>query len=184
LRNGRQAGCRADVQVQPPRRRSIAELLISAATLALGIAVFVIGRSLSGHQGYALVGPDMMPMVVGVGLAILGAWLLAQALRGGWVNAEPDDAAARGDHPFAPRAFLWVLAGLVVQMVLVHTAGFVIAAAGLFACVCRGFDSRRWLRDLLVGFVLGLAVYLFFVGFLNVNLPAGLLAPVLGTAGL
>ena len=37
---------------------------------------------------------------------------------------------------------------------------------------------------LVIGFVFGLAVHLFFVGFLNVNLPAGLLAPVLGTAGL
>ena len=170
--------------MQAPRRRSAAELAISVAVLALGIAVFVIGRGLSGHQGYALVGPDMMPIVVGVGLAILGAWLLWQALRGGWANREPDDPEARGDRPFAPAAFLWVMGGLLVQMVLVHTAGFVIAAAALFACVCRGFDSRRPLRDLLIGFVFGLAVHLFFVGFLNVNLPAGLLAPVLGTAGL
>jgi len=172
------------VPVDPPRRRSAAELAISVGVLALGIAAFVIGRGLSGHQGYALVGPDMMPMVVGAGLAILGAWLLSQALRGGWANAEPDDPQARGDRPFATSAFLWVIGGLLLQMALVHTAGFVIAAAVLFGCVCRGFDSRRPLRDLLIGFAFGLAVHLFFVGFLNVNLPAGLLAPVLGSAGL
>ena len=172
------------MQEAPPRRRSGAELAISAAILALGIAVFVVGRGLSGHQGYALVGPDMMPMVVGVGLSILGGWLLAQALRHGWANREPDDPQARGDRPFAAPAFLWVIGGLLVQMALVHTAGFVIAATALFACTCRGFGSGRPLRDLLLGFVFGLAVHLFFVGFLNVNLPAGLLAPVLGTAGL
>ena len=39
-------------------------------------------------------------------------------------------------------------------------------------------------RDAALGIVLGLAVYLFFVRFLNVSLPAGWLAPVLGVAGL
>jgi hypothetical protein len=35
-----------------------------------------------------------------------------------------------------------------------------------------------------LGLALGLAVFLFFVKFLNVNLPAGWLAPLLGSAGL
>jgi putative tricarboxylic transport membrane protein len=69
-------------------------------------------------------------------------------------------------------------------MALVHTAGFVIAAAALFACVARGFGSARWLRDLAIGLVLGLLVFLFFVRFLNVNLPAGWLKPILGGAGI
>jgi putative tricarboxylic transport membrane protein len=54
----------------------------------------------------------------------------------------------------------------------------------LFACVARGFGSTRFARDLAVGLVLGLAVFLFFVRFLNVNLPAGWLLPILGGAGL
>jgi len=69
-------------------------------------------------------------------------------------------------------------------MALVHTAGFVIAAAALFACVARGFGSTRWLRDLAIGLVLSLLVFLFFVRFLNVNLPAGWLKPILGGAGI
>ena len=69
-------------------------------------------------------------------------------------------------------------------MALIHTAGFVIAAAALFACVARGFGSVRWLRDAALGLALGLAVFSFFVHFLNVNLPAGWLKPLLGTAGL
>jgi hypothetical protein len=50
--------------------------------------------------------------------------------------------------------------------------------------VARGFGSVRLARDLGIGLVLGLAVFLFFVKFLNVNLPAGWLRPILGTAGL
>jgi putative tricarboxylic transport membrane protein len=165
-------------------RRSPAELAISAAVLVVGIAVAAIGRSLSGNQGYSLVGPDMMPIVVGIGLAVLGCWLLVEALSGGWRNPEPDAPEARGDHPFIAGAFGWVLGGLALQMALVHTAGFVIAAGVLFACVARGFGSRRLVRDLVVGLAIGLGVFLFFVKFLNVNLPAGLLRPLLGAAGI
>ena len=58
-------------------------------------------------------------------------------------------------------------------MALIGTAGFVIAGTILFACVARGFGSRRTARDAALGVVLALAIYLFFVRFLNVGLPAG-----------
>ena len=167
-----------------PQRWSKAEIALSLAVLALGVAVFVGGRALAGGQGYALIGPDMMPVLVGVGLTVLGGWLLAHALTGGWRNREPDSAAERGEHDFIPGAFLWVLGGMAAQMALMHTGGFVIAAAALFSCVARGFGSVRWIRDLIIGLVIGLLVFLFFVRFLNVNLPAGILLPLLGTAGL
>ena len=54
----------------------------------------------------------------------------------------------------------------------------------LFACVARGFGSTRVARDLALGLVLSLGVFLFFVKLLNVNLPAGWLAPLLGSAGI
>ena len=55
------------------RRRSPAELVLSLAVLVLGIAVAAIGASLSGNQGYSFIGPDMMPITVGIGLGILSA---------------------------------------------------------------------------------------------------------------
>jgi putative tricarboxylic transport membrane protein len=67
---------------------------------------------------------------------------------------------------------------------LIHRAGFVLAQAALFTCVARGFGSRKLLRDFAIGLVLGLAVFGFFVKFLNVNLPAGWLAPLIGGAGI
>jgi putative tricarboxylic transport membrane protein len=69
-------------------------------------------------------------------------------------------------------------------MVLVGTAGFVIAGMALFAAVARGFGSVRPARDLSIGLALSLAVFLFFVKLLNVNLPAGWLRPLLGAAGI
>ena len=166
------------------RRRSAAELLLSVLVLALGVGVYFRGTGLSGEGGYARIGPDMVPMIVGVGLALIGAWLLHDALTGGWREAPADDAAERGEHAFRVGAFVWVAGGLVAQMALVDNAGFVLAGAALFFCVARGFGSERWARDLAVGLALALAVFLFFVKFLNVNLPAGWLRPLLGTAGL
>jgi len=69
-------------------------------------------------------------------------------------------------------------------MLLIHRAGFVLAQATLFTCVARGFGSAKLARDFAIGLVLGLSVFLFFVKFLNVNLPAGWLKPLLGGAGI
>jgi putative tricarboxylic transport membrane protein len=166
---------------RPPRR---GETIVSAGVLALGIAATVVAVRLPEAGGYSGIGPNFVPELVSAGLVLLGLWLLAEALTGGWRAAVAEDPVARGEHAFRPGAFVWVVGGLLAQMALIHTAGFVIAAAALFACVARGFGSVRWVRDAAVGLALGLAVFSFFVHFLNVNQPAGWLKPLLGTAGL
>jgi putative tricarboxylic transport membrane protein len=161
-----------------------AELVLSLAVLGLGVAVAVGTMQLTGAGGYARVGPNVAPAVVAGGLILLGAWLIYETLSGGWRNAAPDDAEMRGEHRFHSGAFLWVSIGLIAQIFLIHTAGFVLAQAALFASVARGFGSSKWPRDLAGGLILGLAVFFFFVKFLNVNLPAGWLKPILGGAGI
>ena len=160
------------------------ELAMSLGVLALGGVAGKAALALPGAGGYAGVGPDVVPEAVALGLLALGAWLLYEALAGGWRQPVADDPAERGEHAFVPSAFGWVAAGLVAQMALIRDGGFPIAAAVLFACAARGFGSRRWARDAAIGLALGIAVFLFFVRLLNVNLPAGWLMPVLGTAGL
>jgi putative tricarboxylic transport membrane protein len=161
-----------------------AELVLSVTVLGLGIGVAIGTAQLSGAGGYARIGPNVAPAVIAGGLILLGVWLLYETLAGGWRNAVPAEPEARGEHRFYPSAFLWVSAGLIAQILLIHRGGFVLAQAVLFACVARGFDSRKFIRDFAIGLILGLAVFLFFVKFLNVNLPAGWLAPILGGAGI
>lgn len=167
-----------------PGVRSGAEVALSLGVLALGVLAAVVAFRLPEASGYARVGPNFMPKVVAAGLIVLGLWLLAELATGGWRDRVPDDPAERGEHAFHGGAFLWVTAGLAAQMVLIRHAGFVLAAGVLFACVARGFGSARPARDAAAGLVLGVAVFLFFVRFLNVSLPAGWLQPLLGTAGL
>jgi putative tricarboxylic transport membrane protein len=161
-----------------------AELVLSLAVLLLGIAVALGTSQLSGAGGYARIGPNVAPAVIAGGLILLGIWLSYEALSGGWRNAVPDDPEARGEHRFQLGAFIWVTVGLFAQVLLIHTAGFVLAQAALFACVARGFGSAKLPRDFAIGLLLGFAVFLFFVKFLNVNLPAGWLGPLLGGAGI
>ncbi len=161
-----------------------AELVLSAGVLALGSFALYIALRLPSAGGYSGIGPNAIPIAVAGGLAALGIWLLIEAIAGGWRARTADDPHERGEHAFHAPAFAWVTAGLFAQMALIHTAGFVLAAAVLFACVARGFGSARPMRDAVIGLVLGLAVFLFFVKFLNVGLPAGWLAPVLGGAGI
>lgn len=161
-----------------------AELALSVLVLGLGIGVAVGTSQLSGAGGYARIGPNVAPAIVAGGLILLGAWLGYETLSGGWRNAIADDPEARGEHRFHIGAFIWVSVGLVAQILLIHSAGFVLAQAALFACVARGFGSAKLARDLAFGLILALLVFLFFVKFLNVNLPTGWLAPILGGAGI
>jgi putative tricarboxylic transport membrane protein len=165
-------------------RRSPAEIALSLGVLALGIGVAAITATLSSEGGYAGIGPNFVPGVVGAGIIVLGLWLAFEAFTGGWRNAPPDDPAERGDHAFHAPSFVWISVGLFAHMALIGWAGFVVAGTALFACVARGFGSKRVVRDLAIGLVLALGVFFFFVQLLNVNLPAGWLSPLLGGAGI
>ena len=144
-----------------------AEVALSAGVLALGLGAAAVTATLPSEGGYAGIGPNFFPALISGGLIVLGVWLGFEAFSGGWRNRAPSADV------FAPRPFLWVSAGLFAHMALIAWAGFVVAGIVLFICVARGFGSRRTVRDAAIGLVLALAVYLFFVKLLNVNLPAG-----------
>jgi putative tricarboxylic transport membrane protein len=163
-------------------RRLHAELALSAGVLGLGVFAAVVTAGLPGEGGYAGIGPNFIPAVVAAGLLVTGGWLLWETLAGGWRNRGEPEAGA--EHAFHAGAFGWITAGLFAHMALIGWAGFVIAGAVLFPCVARAFGSTRAARDAALGLALSLAVFLFFVKMLNVNLPAGWLQPILGAAGI
>ena len=170
--------------MQRTSRGAAIELVISIAVLFLGLAVAYLASRLPAPSGYSGIGPSLMPSIVGGGLIVVGVWLLAEFLTGGWRQRASDDAVERGEHAFFAPGFVWISAGLFAQMALIGTGGFVIAAIVLFTMVSRGFGSTRLLRDAAIGAVIALSIFFFFVKFLNVNLPAGWLKPILGAAGI
>lgn len=156
--------------------RAAPEIALGAGVAALGAGAAWVTTGLPSEGGYAGIGPNFFPAVVSGGLIVLGLWLAADALRGRWQVA--------AEQPFAAAPFLWVSGALFAHMALIGFAGFVLAGTVLFAGVARGFGSRRPARDAGLGLALSLAIFLFFVKLLNVNLPGGWLEPLLGGAGI
>ena len=159
-------------------RRSGAEIALSLGVVALGVGVAAVTATLPSEGGYAGIGPNFIPAVVAGGIILLGVWLAIEAFSGGWRDAP------QHKESFARAPFLWVTGGLFAHMALIAWAGFIVAGSVLFVFVARGFGSRRILRDVGIGLVFTLGIYLFFVKLLNVGLPAGWLQPLLGGAGI
>ena len=143
------------------------ELLVSLGLLALGAYVLYDTQSIAAAQGYDQLGPRLFPQIVGVALVLLGAVLSWHALAGGWRNVPLDQEGH--DNPDWP-AFGLISGGLILQMAIIGSAGFVIASTILYLLIARGFGSRRWRRDLLVGVTVVLAAYYLFTLALGLHL--------------
>jgi len=151
--------------MEAPRDR--AQVAISVALVALALFVFLELASIPSDGGYSAVGPRFAPMLVGIGLLVLGLLLLRQTLAGGWRDMPPPP-----DEPLHAPSFGWIAGGLAVQMAIIALVGFTIASTLLFMAVARGFGSRRLAHDAIVGVVLAAAVFLFFTRVLGLSLPA------------
>jgi putative tricarboxylic transport membrane protein len=148
------------------------QIAVAAGVLAIGALVLGGSFFLPPGAGYATVGPAVVPRFVGVGLLILGAFLIREALTGGFRDV---DEEAEKHLPMDWRAFAWVSAGIIAYGLLVETAGFIVASTVLYVLVARGFLSRRWLLNAVVGVALASFIFALFNYGLGLQLPAGIL---------
>jgi putative tricarboxylic transport membrane protein len=110
------------------------------------------------------VGPTAMPYVVAAGLVILGLAHFVVAFREGLPRPEEADS----------KALLWIAGGLIFLIACIGLGGgFIIAIAVVFACTARGMGRQGLLVDAVIGFVLGLVIYLVFAKLLTLILPSG-----------
>jgi putative tricarboxylic transport membrane protein len=152
-----------------PRRLAAGETIIGAGVLAFAVVMFWQTMSIPVSPIYAKVGPTVVPMMTAAALGILGVLLLIDAWQGGWQTEE--EKAIRPDRA----ALLWILAGLVLNVVLIGPAGFTIASVIVFVCVARGFGSKAIVRDALIGAAFALIAYFGFATTLGINIGSGLL---------
>jgi putative tricarboxylic transport membrane protein len=152
-----------------PRRRDRAHAALGGLLVALAAFVLWQLEAIPADGGYSAVGPRFTPMLIGIGLAVVGVVLLVQALAGGWKGLEGTEPA----EPFFAPAFAWIAGGLGLHMAVIGVVGFTLAATLLFAMVARGFGSRRLVRNAAIGFVLAACIFLLFTRVLNLQLPAG-----------
>jgi putative tricarboxylic transport membrane protein len=152
------------------------QVAVAAGVAAIGALILGGSFFLPTGGGYAQVGPGVVPRVVGAILVILGAVLLREAFAGGFPGV---DEEAEAKLPMDWMAFAWVSGGIIAYGLLVERAGFIIASTVLFTLVARGFNSRRWLMNAIIGLVLAVIVFAIFNYGLGLTLPAGVLAPLL-----
>lgn len=136
--------------------------VLGAAVTGLGLFLVLAARSIESESLYAGVGPRAFPLVVGTLLAVAGGAYLTAAWRGTVAAPEPPRQRA----PLA-----WIAGGLAAAVVLLPSLGFALTAAVLFLATARGFGSRRWARDALLGLALGASVHIVFARGLGVSLP-------------
>jgi len=151
--------------------------LAGLAVIGLGLVALIGATQVGSGAGYVAVSPSVMPAVIGVGLVVLGSLLVLRA------TVRPDLDLAR--HIVAEgldtdwRTTFLTLAVLVVYALSLGTLGYILATVLFIPAVARILGSWRIGRDLVVGLVLAVVVYIAFTQFLGVRLPAGLLEPIL-----
>jgi putative tricarboxylic transport membrane protein len=152
------------------------QVWLGAGALALGV-VFVGGAlQLSSDAGYAGVGPNFLPLLVGGMLAVCGAWLIWEAATGGFRNMEAPSGAEQGDW----RGFAWVSAGILANAALITQIGFILSCTLCFVLAVRGLklsegkagaDAKSIAVDVFIGFAIAAPVYWMFTQLLAIGLP-------------
>ncbi len=146
---------------------------------AIGIGVLVLAAIVGWQTSvipenaiYARVGPRVFPWLSTVMLTVMGALLTLQGLRGGWPHDEG------GDTDWVTLS--WLLAGLLLNVLLIDTAGFIIAGTLLFVCTARAFLSTQPLRDAAIGLTLAIVSYVGFDRVLGYKIGVGIVESLLG----
>lgn len=149
------------------------QALIGLGFVVAGAAMAWQTFLIDADGGYAGIGPRFFPLVVAAGLAICGIGLALQAMFGGYLNLDeiPERVGAAGLKGLA-----WILGGLIFQLLTIGMLGFVPTATVLFVCVARAFGVKSWLRPVIIGAVLALAIWGIFTELLGVSLQGFLRA--------
>lgn len=150
-------------QTKPERRPDRAALVIAAILIVLAGVVAWDASRIGGIVQYARIGPQTIPFVIAGCLATLGLWTVFEALRGDFPEREPQEAMP----------VLWIVGGLLLQLLTIKLIGFSIATGLLFALVARGFGERRFWISIPFGIVLAIVVWVVFARGLSLTLPHG-----------
>lgn len=138
------------------------EAAVVASLLLLGL--FAIWQAMGMPLGTAAMpGPGMMPMALGILLALSAAVLIVWRVTTG----PAADAAVVVGHRHVALAIVSIaVAGLLFERV-----GFLITSTLLLFALLCSLSSLGWWRSLLAAVIASIAARLFFQNLLNVALP-------------
>jgi putative tricarboxylic transport membrane protein len=136
---------------------------IAVALAVLAVVLVLDALRIQANVVYGL-GPQAMPIMVAIGLGVLAAGNLINALSGG--DVEPEDMEFR--------PVLLIMAGLAMMIAIIGLGGgFIPAMTVLFATTATAFGRRAIVADLIIGVVIATVIYLAFSKLLTLGLPQG-----------
>ena len=142
-----------------PSDRVMGAVFLFVGISYMGAAVFI-----SEPEGqYAVIGPRLFPLVVGVGLVACSLWIAIQ----------PKDAPALPAIDWI--GMLATAFAFLIYVLVLGRIGFLVATTIFITVESRLLGSRAWRRDVIVSLGITLSVYLLFSVVLGIRLPAGFL---------
>lgn len=160
-----------------PGRRALSGLRIAAiAVIVLGGVILTQVRQIGRGAGFIVVGPGIFPIVVGIGILVLGILFFLRT------TIIPDrdlieEVTAEEATTHWPTAAI-ALVSLVGYAALLHPLGYPLATTLFFTVAGRILGSKQLVRDVITGLVLGFGIFLVFTRLLGIRLPAGILAGI------
>jgi putative tricarboxylic transport membrane protein len=145
------------------RRPDWAALVIAAGLFVLAAVIAWDVQRLANVASYARVGPQTVPYAVAIGLTGLALWTVIEAWRGDFPEREAQEL----------RPVLWIVAGLIAQILLLRWAGFSIATGALFGFVAYGLGRKPLWVGVPAGILFAFVVWVIFSRLLQLSLPAG-----------
>ncbi|WP_172122443.1 MULTISPECIES: tripartite tricarboxylate transporter TctB family protein [unclassified Devosia] len=145
------------------RRPDGAALVIAAVLAAIAGVIIWQTSQMRVPPIQAKVGPTVFPYVIAGGLLLLSAGTLVEAMRGKFPARDRDN--------YVP--ILWIVGGLVAQLLLLTTVGFSIATGVLFAFTAQAFGRGPLWKTIPIGIVFAFIVWFIFAKGLQLSLPAG-----------
>jgi len=153
--------------------RRLPEVAFGCATLALGVAVTVAARTIPTGFGYDTAGPRLLPFIIGGGLILSALLVLAGTL------ASRPDMPKHDEEGVAWMPVVLLSAVLLLEAALIDTLGWIPLGTLVFATGAWTFGDRRLALNLMIGLLLCVAIELLFTFALGIDLPLGILAPLL-----
>ena len=143
----------------------LGESILGAFVLAIGLFVAFETYEMGSTTASTLVGPQLFPFLVATGLIIVGVALLREAVFG--------HVAHESGFDLDWRAVAIAAGGLLLQMLIIESAGWIIATTAMFVATTLAFGERRVMISLLIGLILAGLTFAIFTYGLGLDLPIG-----------
>lgn len=160
----------------PSTKHQFGEVLMGVGALLIAAVLAYGAVDIPSSIGYSGVGPNFLPWLVSVAMAICGGWLLWESLTGGYRQMETPSGAVAADW----KAMAWVSAGILANATLITTIGFILSCSLCYGLAVRGLrgsegkppgDFRQTVKDGVTGMLIAAPVFWLFTKVLAVNLP-------------